>query len=102
MRKLKLAADLERPAATNAERRRGPFPDAVHCQYHGLVERRGVEGAGRMALMMFREQQTIASRDDAEPFQLAHEKLLLKQLLADPDRQRHREAAVAARRKCEV
>jgi hypothetical protein len=52
--------------------------------------------------MMFREQQPVRGVPDSEASQLAAEQLLLKQLLANPQRHGHREAAIAAGCKGEV
>ena len=56
MRKVNLLEDLKTVALTQSGRCRRPFTDTIHGENHGLVERRRIEGRGRMAQMMFGEK----------------------------------------------
>ena len=99
MGKAQLLDHLERRAPADGDRRRRPFPDPVQRQHQRLVEGRGIEGAGRVAVVMPGEQQPVRrveGRIDA--LELPGHQVLLEQLLADPDRHRHAEGPEAARR----
>ena len=52
---MNLLDDLGMVAATDPEGRSRPLANAVHCQDHGIFERRWEEGTGRMTLMVLRK-----------------------------------------------
>ena len=56
VREMNLPRDADAGAASDAGRGGGPFADAIHGKNHGLVEGRGIEGAGGVTHVMFGEQ----------------------------------------------
>ena len=59
MREVYFLDDFEMVAAADGGRRRRPFADAVHRQYHRLFERRWIECARRVALVVLGEEQAL-------------------------------------------
>ena len=68
-------------AAAEADGRGGPLADGVHGDDGGLVEGRGEEGAGGMALMMAGEEDLAGVASVQAPADLARD----VQLLPQPD-----------------
>ena len=100
---MNLALDLQVAAGADRTRRRAPFADAVHRQHRRIGKWRGEERACGVAEMMLGEQQLVLPVEVRREFlQLAPQQILLKQLLANPDRDRRRERAEAARREGDV
>src|SRR5207245_9536477 len=86
MREMQLLFDLEPVAASDGDRRRRPFADAVDGEHEGLLERRGKESAGGMTVVMLCEQQPLAHVVvGARLPELLDEQVLQKQLLVDPE-----------------
>ena len=82
-----LALHLELVAPADGERGGGPLADAVQRQDRGLVEGRGVEGAGRVAQVVLAEQQPLEpGRLGIDLLQFPDQQVLQEQLLAQPDR----------------
>src|ERR1700675_3720926 len=74
----------EKPGPRKAPDMRRPFADAVHRQHRGALERRGIEGGGRVAEMMLAEQQTAGIKSFGEFLQLAAQQVFLEQFFAQP------------------
>ena len=58
---------LERVAPADRDRGRRPLADAVHGQHRGLLERRGKEGGGGVALVVLGEEQLRLDAFAARP-----------------------------------
>ena len=103
VREVDLAQHLELVALAPAQRRGGPFADAVHAQDGGLLVGRGEEGRGGVALVVFAEQQPLLPVEVRLPLlHLVAQQRLLEQLLLQPQRHGHAERIEAARRVGEV
>jgi len=104
MWEMDLLAHLQQVAAPIGRRGRRPFPDAVHREHDGLLERGGEVRARRVGKMMLREDDLRFDRLPAaiKLRELLHQQVLEEQLLPQPDRHRHGEAPEAARRKGEI
>ena len=91
---------------------RWPLPIAAEVVAHSptpsmvstaaLVERRGVEGRSRVAQVMLAEQQPALVEIFRERPELVTQQVLLKQLFAQPERDRHLEGGEPARRHRDV
>ena len=55
-----------------------------------------------LLILVFGKQHPFRGTRKSQALQLTPEEVLLEQLLANPQRHRHREAAIAARRKGEI
>src|SRR5207248_7058438 len=96
--KVDLSHRRELAARAEGGRRRRPFPDAVHGQDDGLLEWRRRERGGSMALVVLGEEQPLLPVElRREHRELSGEQALLKELLSEPERQRHPERPKAAR-----
>src|SRR5262245_65278783 len=103
MWKMKLLEDGEIVAAAETHGHGRPLADPVHGQHRRLLERRWEEGRGRMTLVMFREQELFFPVGmPRELSQFVAQKLLLEQLLAQPQRDRHAERSKAGRRERQI
>src|SRR5215831_4207460 len=104
MREMDLADHLQVVASSEADRGGCPFPHAVHREDRSLVEGRREERAGSVALVMLGEQQALLQVPALGPvvLQLSPEEILLKQLLPEPERDRHPKRAEPARRERDV
>ena len=103
MRKLDLAIERDGPAASHARRCRRPLADPVHGQDRRFREWRRIEGARRMALVMFGKKQAVGPFDIGRVLlQFIDEKLPKKQLFLQPQRHRLGEGRIAARREGEI
>ena len=94
---------LEGIATADGCRGSGPFTHPIHGQRHRLLERRGEEGRGRVALVMFGEKQ--AARPvivGVEAFELARQQVLLKELFAQPQRHGHAKGGESTRCEGEI
>src|SRR5207244_11791319 len=80
MRKANLLEYLKTVTLTQSGRCRRPFTDTIHGENHGLVERRRIEGRGRMAQMMFGEKQPGTIELLIEFPKLLSQQALLEQL----------------------
>src|SRR3984957_3642980 len=98
MRKMDFLGYLEAIAVADPRRSGGPFADTVHGEHGRIVERRGIKRRGRMAQMMLAEQQPTLVEIAGEFPELVAQQVLLKQFLAQPERDRHLERAKSARR----
>ena len=87
MRKLQLARERDRVAASHADGGRAPLADAIQGQDRGFLERAGKERARRVAFVMIGEHERRA-KTVADP---PPNDLRLTELLAEPDGHRHRE-----------
>src|SRR5262249_3165391 len=76
--KVDLLEEVELRSLAQRDGRRRPFADPVHAQEQGLVERRGIEGAGEMRLVMLGEQELVRVEGRIEPLQLGLQQALLK------------------------
>ena len=80
VREPQLAEDVELVAAADADRRGGPFADAVDRQHRRLLERRRIERRRRVRLVMFAEQDLArVARRDAPAISSASHSLLPSQ-----------------------
>src|SRR6266571_772505 len=80
-----------------------PADDVVHRQHRRLLERRGEERRGGVALMMLGEQQPVLDVEvRPELLQFVAQQQLLKQLFLEPKRHRHAKRAEPARREGEI
>ena len=79
-----------------------PLANAVHRHHHGVRERRWIERAGGMALMMLREQQARFHVLAAEVLERLAQQALLKQFLLDPNGHRGLERAKAVGRRTQI
>ena len=103
MRKVNLLVDLEVFSFADGNRRGGPFAHAVEREDGSPVERRRVERGGCVAQMMLAEGQALRPVEiGLDGLELVGEQRLLKQLLPQPQRQRHAERREAARAVGEV
>src|SRR5262245_40285156 len=103
MWKMKLLKDGEIVAATETHGHGRPLADSVHGQHRRLLERRWEKGGGRVTLMMLREQELFFPvATPGELSQFVTQKLLLEQLLAQPQRDRHAERSKAGRRERQI
>ena len=102
MREMDLLENLELAAVAGRGRCRGPLADAVHGEYGRILERRGIEGRGRVAQMVLAEQQLGAVELRRKLLQFVREQALLEQLFLQPQRDRHLERAEAARRQRDI
>src|SRR5882757_4021169 len=102
MRKMDLLEDLEGVAVAHRRRGRGPFADAVHGQHGSALEWRGIESRRRMAQMMLAEQQPAGVEIFGKFPYLVAQQAFLKQLLLEPERDRHLERAKPARRQRDI
>jgi len=100
MREVDLAPDFEVRAVAVRERRCRPFADAVHGENGSFLERRREEGRGRVARVMFGEHQPLGPVDARlQRLQVPDQRVLLEQLLLDPQRHRAAERRETLRRK---
>src|SRR5260370_32119722 len=83
--------------AARRDRRGGPFPHASHGQNCRTLKWRWIEGAGGVAEMVIGEQQLSSI-----PLQFTAQQILLKELLAKPERHGHLERPQTAGREGEV
>src|SRR5262245_59709779 len=97
---MQLAGDRELLATADCGRGRAPFADPVHREHCRLLIGRGIEGARRMAHVVLGEEKLVLPVEVRRKFlQLAADDVLLKQLLAQPERDGQCERLIAARRK---
>ncbi len=100
---MNLARHLDLVADAEAERCRHPFADAVHRQDCGAFERRRIERARRMALMVLGEEQLAFPVEvGRKALQFLDQQAFLEQLFLQQDRNRHRERLEAPRRERDV
>ncbi len=103
MREADLLAHLQRVAVADGERRRRPLAHAVHGEDGGARERRREEGAGRVAQVVFTEEQfRIVAELRVDLAQLAEEVRLEEQFLAQPHRHGQPERPEASWREREI
>ena len=96
VREVDLPLDREFRSPADTHRSGGPLPHPVHGQDHRLRERRGVEGARRVRLVVFGEQESFVPvhrgrRGGESPPQ----QVFLEQFLLDPYRRCEGEGAEA-------
>ncbi len=97
VRKPQFAEDVELVAAADADRRGGPFADAVDRHHRRFFERRRIERRRRVRLVMFAEQDLAGVA-----LEMAGDLVRQPQLAAKPQRHRHDVGAQAARRGSDV
>jgi hypothetical protein len=97
MRVVQLGEQLELVATAHAPRRRRPLADAVHREHRRFCERRGIEGARRVRLVVLGEQRLAR-----EAVQLIQDQLSREQLLAQPHRHGGDELSQPLRRDAEI
>src|SRR5207302_1640418 len=101
--KMDFLVDGEPMPLANGRSRRRPFANAVQRQHRGSIERRRIEGRSRMTQMMLGENQFVFPIEiRLLPPEFANEQRLLKQLFAQPKRQRHAKRCKAARSKTRI
>jgi hypothetical protein len=103
MREMQLLFDLEPVAASDGDRRRRPFADAVDGEHESFLERRGKESARGMTVVMLGEQQPLAHVVAGACLpELLDEQVLQKQFLLDPERHRLAEGREPPRRERQI
>ena len=90
MRKVDLLSELEPIVRSETGRRGRPLAHPVHGQHGRLLEGRGEEGARGMALMVLGEEEPPPPVEGGDVrLERLREQELLKQLLPEPQRNRH-------------
>src|SRR5436305_3743686 len=103
MGKMDLLGQSEITAVADASRRSCPFAGPVKRKHRGRFERRGIECRCRMAEMVLSEKDLFwVGELVVDLRELVAQQVLLKQLLADPDRHRLSERSETLRREGEV
>src|SRR6266404_3643845 len=83
--------------------RGGPLSDTVHCEDQRFFEWRRIESTRGVALVVLGEQQlALPVKIRRSRFEPLAKKVLLEQLLLDPQRQSHAERSEPARREGEI
>ena len=93
MGEVNLFDDLEIVTVAYPRGRCSPLADAIHCQNGGILKRRWVKRTGGMTEMMFRKKKVMVPVKLAMALNLPLKKSLLKEFLANPNRDRHLERA---------
>ena len=99
---MNLPGDADIGPASDPHRRGGPFADTIHGEDHSLVERRGIEGAGGVTQMMFREQQALGREAIVQTAQFPAEEVALEQLFPNPQGHCHAKRADSAGSECQI
>ena len=103
VREMDLLLDFQAVAPADRRRGRRPLAHAVHGEHDGLVKRRREKRARRMAQVVLAEEQLFVPPAAARYLpQLLHEQVFQKQLLPQPQRDRHAEGPVASRREAQI
>src|ERR1700730_11639986 len=103
VREMDFLAHLDAVISANPDARGGPLSNTVHCEDQRLLERRRIESAGRVALVMLGEQQLVLPVEVGRPRFAQHaKKVLLQQFLLEPHWQSHAERGKPPRREGEI
>src|SRR5688572_21353102 len=101
MRKVNLLVHHQPIAIADRSRCGCPLSNSVHRQHSSLIERRREEGAGGMTQVVLTEEQpSVPALVELSQLLLQH--ILEKQLLPQPQRNRHTEGIEPARRESEI
>ena len=94
---MKLCQELQVVALAYAIGRRGPFSHPVHCEHCSILERRRIESAGGVRLVVFGEKH-----HPLVVTQLPADYVSGEQLLLQPDRHRGHEGTPTSGRHTQI
>src|SRR5206468_3329823 len=98
MREVDLTVNLDRFVFTQTDRRCRPFPDPIHGEDCGCLERRGIKGACSVCLMVFGKYQLVADVESGHAAsQFVAQHFALEQLLPRPYWNRRGERSESSR-----